>query len=123
MQRICGQVSRMIYNHHKGPLLGQLFCIYEDNILYIGRNLFIKSMPGMNPNYLYVYPGENVVGDQPTKFYKSVKDAQDDPLALNLMKIDGITEILMADIFVYLTKKPELEWDVGIYIYIYNNRL
>lgn len=70
----------------------------------------IENTP--NENALKFIPGKDVLPDGVSfKSYASVDDCSSSPLAKEILSIDGIIGVFLADNFITVSKKDELDWD------------
>jgi hypothetical protein len=76
--------------------------------------MFIQVQETPNPVTLKFLPGQKLLEDSSRTYeFTSVSEAKQSPLALQLMRIQGVKSVFFGEDFVTVTKSdPEEEWAV-----------
>ncbi len=72
--------------------------------------MFIQTEKTPNPETLKFIPGEDVLGEISSVYYKDIDSAKDSPLAQNLFNISGVTNVYLASDFLTVTLKGR-KWE------------
>jgi len=72
--------------------------------------MFIQTEETPNPETLKFIPGEDVLGEISSVYYKDLDSAKASPLALNLFNINGVTSVYLASDFLTVTLKDR-KWE------------
>ena len=65
--------------------------------------MFIQTEETPNPETLKFIPGEDVLGEISSVYYKDIDSAKDSPLAQNLFNISGVTNVYLASDFLFFS--------------------
>merc|ERR1719191_2324306 len=76
------------------------------------RRVFVIAEPTPNPDSIMFYPSaRDVLGrGTKTKQYRDRHTCAESPLAAALFKVHGVSEIMLAQRHVTVTKKAQIEW-------------
>jgi hypothetical protein len=71
--------------------------------------MFIQTEITPNPNSLKFFPGKKVSNDTPLE----IKDKKmtDNELVRNILSINGVTGVFLADDFLSVNKEQNIEWE------------
>ena len=72
--------------------------------------MFIQTEKTPNPETLKFIPGEEVLGDMPSVYFKNTETAKISPIASALFLIDGVCGVYLASDFITVTLKDE-NWE------------
>ena len=72
--------------------------------------MFIQTEETPNPETLKFIPGESVLGDIPSVYYKDLDKAKVSPIATTLFGIDGVCGVYLASDFITVTLKDK-SWE------------
>ncbi len=72
--------------------------------------MFIQTEETPNPETLKFIPGESVLGDIPSVYYKDLDTAKASPIATALFGIDGVCGVYLASDFITVTLKDK-SWE------------
>ena len=72
--------------------------------------MFIQTEETPNPETLKFIPGESVLGEIPSVYYKDLNTAKVSPIATALFGIDGVCGVYLASDFITVTLKDK-SWE------------
>jgi hypothetical protein len=70
----------------------------------------VRFQPTPNPNAGKFVADRRVVEGKDSRSYFSASQAADDPVATAVFALDGVVNVFMADDFVTVTKRPDIDW-------------
>ena len=72
--------------------------------------MFIQTEETPNPETLKFIPGEEVLGELPSVYFKDSDTAKSSPIALSLFSIEGVCGVYLASDFITVTLKDK-DWE------------
>lgn len=76
------------------------------------RQLFIQTKPTPNPSSLKFHPGKEVMTNEQTMDFSSIRFTHISPLARRLFQVDGVSRVFFGKDYISVTKREELDWAV-----------
>ena len=74
------------------------------------RSLFIQTKPTPNPSSLKFCPGKEIMPNDQTMDFSSIRFTHISPLARRLFQVDGVTRVFFGRDFISVTKKEDVDW-------------